>query len=39
VAATKEISRRPPKGFPPTFVVRFDVEATATDDGMQFSAR
>ena len=29
VAQTKEISRTPPKGFPPSFVVRFDVEATA----------
>lgn len=39
VAGTKEISRPPPKGFPPSFVVRFDVEAAAAEDGMQLSVR
>jgi outer membrane biosynthesis protein TonB len=39
VAGTKEISRPPPKGFPPFFVVRFDVEAAAPEDGMQLSVR
>ena len=39
VAATKEISQRPPKGFPPSFIVRFDVEATAVEDGIRLSVR
>jgi len=32
VAATKVISRPPPKGFPGTFLARFDVEMTKTED-------
>jgi protein TonB len=39
VAATPTISRPPPKGFPPAFVVRFDVESLRTEDAMHFSSR
>ena len=31
VAQTRVISRPPPKGFPPKFLVRFDVESTRTE--------
>jgi TonB family protein len=37
VAATKVITRPPPKGFPPAFVARFDVESTRTEDLAQAS--
>ena len=39
LAQTKAISRPPPKGFPETFVVRFDVESEAVRDGIQLSSR
>lgn len=39
VAATQAISRPPPKGFPPTFVARFDVESERTEEVMHFSSR
>jgi protein TonB len=39
VAATRVISRPPPKGFPPTFVARFDVESQRTEDVMHLSSR
>jgi TonB family protein len=39
VAQTKEISQRPPKGFPQSFVVRFDVQSEAVDAGVQLSSR
>jgi outer membrane biosynthesis protein TonB len=38
LAQTKVISRPPPKGFPETFVVRFDVESTRTET-IQLSSR
>lgn len=37
VAATKTISRPPPKGFPGTFLARFDVEMTRTEDVFKVS--
>lgn len=39
LAKTKVISRPPPKGFPSSFLVRFDVESTRTEDVMQVSSR
>ena len=40
LAQTKTISRPPPKGFPASFVVRFDVEAAAAaEDTIQLSSR
>jgi protein TonB len=39
VAATPVISRPPPKGFPPNFVARFDVESQRTEDVMHLSSR
>ncbi len=39
VAATKVISRPPPKGFPGLFVARFDVETDRTENVMQLSSR
>ncbi len=39
VAATPIISRPPPKGFPPTFVARFDVESLRTEEVMHLSSR
>jgi TonB family protein len=39
LAATTQVSRPPPKGFPSTFVVRFDVESSQTEDAMQVSSR
>lgn len=39
VAATPAISRPPPKGFPPTFVARFDVESERTEEVMHLSSR
>lgn len=38
VAQVKSISKPPPKGFPASFVVRFDVETTPVD-GPRFSIR
>src|SRR5258706_3435909 len=38
LAQTKSISRPPPKGFPPVFVVRFDVES-ARSEAVQLSSR
>jgi len=37
VAATKIISRPPPKGFPATFLARFDVQMTKTEDVFKVS--
>ena len=37
VAATKAISRPPPKGFPGKFLARFDVEMTKTEDVFKVS--
>ncbi len=37
VAAIKSISRPPPKGFPPSFLARFDVEMTKTEDVFKVS--
>jgi protein TonB len=37
LAQTKSISRPPPKGFPPTFIVRFDVQTT--ESVMELSSR
>jgi len=39
LAKTKTITRSPPKGFPDKFLVRFDVESTATEAAMQLSSR
>jgi TonB family protein len=39
LAQTSMISGAPPKGFPSTFTVRFDVEFAATEEGMQLSSR
>ena len=39
VAATKMISRPPPKGFPGTFVARFDVASEQTEEIMRLSSR
>jgi len=39
VAATKVISRAPPKGFPSTFMTRFDVESTRTEEVIHLSSR
>jgi TonB family protein len=39
VAATKVISRAPPKGFPGTFVARFDVASDQTEPVMHLSSR
>jgi TonB family protein len=39
VAATKVIGTAPPKGFPPTFNARFDVEMTRTEDVFHVSSR
>lgn len=36
---TKAISSRPPKGFPTSFRVRFDVESLRTEDAIQVSER
>jgi len=36
---TKVFSRPPPKGFPETFVVRFDVETGRTEPVLQASIR
>ena len=37
--ATKSISRSPPKGFPGTFVTRFDVESQRVEDAIHLSSR
>jgi outer membrane biosynthesis protein TonB len=39
LARTTTMSRPPPKGFPDKFLVRFDVEATATEEVIQVSRR
>jgi TonB family protein len=39
VAATKTISRPPPKGFPETFLARFDVELTRTEEVITVTSR
>jgi TonB family protein len=39
VAATKVISRPPPKGFPATFTARFDVESLRTEEVAQIVPR
>ncbi|HWX20863.1 MAG TPA: TonB family protein [Candidatus Binatia bacterium] len=39
VAATKVISRPPPKGFPAAFVARFDVESLRTEEVAQLNPR
>ena len=38
VAATKAINRPPPKGFPGTFLARFDVEMTRTEEVLKVSS-
>jgi len=38
LAATKTVSRPPPKGFPAVFVTRFDVESLRTEDAMHLSS-
>lgn len=38
VAATKTISTPPPTGFPATFLARFDVEMTRTEDVLRVSS-
>ena len=37
VAQFKSLNKAPPKGFPNTFIVRFDVESTQTE-GLQLSS-
>jgi len=39
VAQLKTISRPPPKGFPPQFPVRFDVETSRTEPVLQLSSQ
>jgi len=39
VAATKTISRQPPKGFPTSFVTRFDVESLRTEEVIHLTSR
>ena len=39
VAATKAIGAGPPKGFPPIFTARFDVEMTRTEEVFHLSSR
>ena len=39
LAATKGMSRPPPKGFPEKFLVRFDVEAGRSEEVMTLSSR
>src|SRR5262249_10087432 len=39
VAATKVISRTPPKGFPASFLTRFDVESQKTEDVLHLSSQ
>lgn len=39
VAATPVLSRPPPKGFPPLFIARFDVESERTEDVIHFTSR
>lgn len=39
IGATKVISRPPPKGWPATFLARFDVETDRTESVMQLSSR
>src|SRR6267378_882443 len=38
IAATKAMSRPPPKNFPSSFLVRFDVETMKTEEAMQVSS-
>lgn len=39
LSKTKAISRPPPKGFPPTMLVRFDVESSAAEPVLSVSSR
>jgi outer membrane biosynthesis protein TonB len=39
IAATKVISRPPPKGFPGSFIARFDVESLRTEEVIHLSSR
>lgn len=39
VAATKVISRAPPKGFPASFLTRFDVESQRTEEVIHLSSK
>ncbi len=39
IAATKVINRPPPKGFPASFLTRFDVESTRTEEVIHLSSR
>lgn len=39
IAATKVINRPPPKGFPASFLTRFDVESQRTEDVMHLSSK
>ncbi len=39
VAATKNVGTAPPKGFPPTFTARFDVEMTRSEEVFHLSSR
>lgn len=39
LAETKSVGRKPPKGFPETFTVRFDVETVPGEGTMQLSSR
>ena len=39
IAATKVISRAPPKGFPASFLTRFDVESQKTEEVLHLSSK
>ncbi len=39
LSATKTISRPPPKGFPATFITRFDVESQRTEEAIHLSSQ
>jgi TonB family protein len=39
IAATKVISRAPPKGFPASFLTRFDVESQRTEEVIHLSSK
>ena len=39
IAATKVLSRPPPKGFPPSFLTRFDVESQRTEEVIHLSSK
>jgi hypothetical protein len=38
LGSVKGVNKRPPKGFPPSFLVRFDVESAKTEPLMQVSS-